>query len=239
MACDISIVIPLYDEEENTLPLVREIKAAMARLPQSFEIVLVDDASKDGTWSKIQEARKLHPEVRGLRHTKNAGQSAALWTGLQASRGEILVTLDGDLQNDPADIPLLVAEVVKYDFVCGVRTKRKDDFIRRASSKVARRARKLVLGVDFADTGCAFRAFKRSVLPALFAFNGLHRFMPVLVHSAGASTLEIPINHRARVAGVSKYGMWNRLGRGIFDLFAIAWYQRRRVGGTPFEELND
>jgi hypothetical protein len=145
--------------------------------------------------------------------------------------------MDGDRQNDPADFPKLLAELDRYDFVCGVRTRRQDNFRRRVSAAVARRARKIVLRVDFVDTGCGMRVFKRTVLNGLFPFNGLHRFLPVLVHGNGARTLEAPVNHRPRVAGVSKYGIFDRLGRGIVDLLAMAWYQRRRIAPIAFEDL--
>ena len=226
---ELAIIVPVYDEEENIHPMAREVGEAMKNVAMDYELVFVDDASKDSTWRKIQELRKSNPRVRGMRHIKNAGQSAALWTGILNTTTPLIATLDGDLQNDPADLPKLIAEIKAADFVCGVRQKRKDTWVRRVSSKIARWARRSALGVDFADTGCAFRVFKRSTLDGLFGFNGLHRFLPVLVHGGGHSTKEIPINHRARVAGVSKYGVFNRLGRGIYDLIAIAWYQRRRV----------
>jgi dolichol-phosphate mannosyltransferase len=226
---ELAIIVPVYDEEENILPMAREVSEAMKNVAIDYELVFVDDASRDSTWQRIQELRKSNPRIRGLRHLKNAGQSAALWTGILNTTTPLIATLDGDLQNDPADLPKLIAEIKNVDFVCGVRTKRKDTWVRRVSSKVARWARKSALGVDFADTGCAFRVFKRSTLDGLFGFNGLHRFLPVLVHGGGHSTKEIPINHRARVAGVSKYGLFNRLGRGIYDLIAVGWYQRRRV----------
>jgi dolichol-phosphate mannosyltransferase len=238
VSCDISIVIPVYDEEANILPLAEEVAAAMRDQRQSYELVFVDDASRDRTWKTIQEAHRRDPRVRGLRHLRNAGQSAALWTGIQATNSPIVATLDGDLQNDPADLPKLLAELIRYDLVCGVRAKRRDNLLRRVSSRVARQARRLVLGVDFSDTGCALRAFKRTALEGVFPFNGLHRFLPVLVHIAGGTAKELPINHRPRVAGVSKYGLWNRLGRGIFDLFAISWYRKRYFGRVPHEELS-
>ena len=229
MSKELAIIVPVYDEIDNIEPLAREVSEAMTNVAIDWELVLVDDASKDNTWQKIQEVRKTYPRVRGLRHKKNAGQSAALWTGILNTTTPLIATLDGDLQNDPADLPKLIAEIKDVDFVCGVRTKRKDTWVRKVSSKIARWARKSALGVDFADTGCAFRVFKRSTLDGLFGFNGLHRFLPVLVHGGGHKTKEIPINHRARVAGVSKYGVFNRLGRGIYDLIAVGWYQRRRV----------
>lgn len=226
---ELSIIVPVYDEADNILPLCREVSDAMKNVPIDWELVLVDDASKDSTWQRIQELRKSNPRVKGIRHLKNAGQSAALWTGILHTDTPLIATLDGDLQNDPADLPKLIEEARKFDFVCGVRAKRKDTWVRRTSSKIARWARKAALGVDFADTGCAFRVFKRTTLDGLFGFNGLHRFLPVLVHGGGHSTKEVPINHRNRVAGVSKYGVMNRLGRGIYDLIAIGWYQKRRV----------
>jgi dolichol-phosphate mannosyltransferase len=237
VACDISIVVPVYNEEDNILPLAEQVASALRDEQRSYELVFVDDASTDRTWMKIEEARRSHSRIRGLKHQRNAGQSAALWTGIQATQSPILATLDGDLQNDPADLPKLLAELEHCDLICGVRTKRQDNLVRRLSSRVARHARRLALGVDFCDTGCALRAFRRSALTGVFPFNGLHRFLPVLVHNAGGRAKEVPVNHRARTAGVSKYGVWNRLGRGIFDLFAVAWYRKRYFGRVPYEEL--
>lgn len=237
MACDVSIVVPVYNEQDNILALAQEVLAAFKNERWSYELVFVDDASTDATWPAIQKARSFNSRVRGLRHMRNCGQSAALWTGIQATQSPLIATMDGDRQNDPADFPKMLAELSRYDFVCGVRTKRQDNLVRRLSAVVARRARKAVLRVDFVDTGCAMRVFKRRSLGNLFPFNGLHRFLPVLVHGGGASTLEVPVNHRPRTAGLSKYGTWDRLVRGIFDLFALAWYQRRRILPVPFEEL--
>jgi glycosyltransferase involved in cell wall biosynthesis len=233
MPPEISIIVPLFNEVENVSPMVGQLLAAMKEEKRPFEIVLVDDASTDGTWEQIIAANRADARVRGLRHSRNAGQSAALWTGYRGSRTPILVTLDGDLQNDPADIPKLLAGLTEYDLVCGMRVKRQDNFLRKISSRIARAARKWALGVDFRDTGCGLRAFKRPVLESLFAFNGFHRFMPVLAHSAGARVVEIPVNHRQRTAGKSKYGVWNRMWRGIVDLFAISWYQKRRIPPVP------
>jgi dolichol-phosphate mannosyltransferase len=228
-ATDIAIVIPVYNEEENVLPLADEIAAAMQRVGRPYELMFVDDASTDSTAEKIARAQAANPCVRGLRHERNAGQSAALWTGIQATRAPIIVTLDGDRQNDPADLPQLLAALEECDFVCGVRARRQDSWIRLISTKVARRARRMALKVDFCDTGCAFRAFRREALQGVFPFNGMHRFLPVLVHSNGFRAKEIDIGHRPRVAGQSKYGMSNRLWRGIYDLIALVWYQKRRI----------
>jgi dolichol-phosphate mannosyltransferase len=236
---EISIIVPVFDEEDNVLPLAREVALALDKEPRSCELVFVDDASRDGTWEKIQQAHQLDQRVRGVRHARNAGQSAALWTGLQTTTGSIIATLDGDLQNDPADLPKLLAELDRADFVCGVRVRRRDNWIRRVSSNIARWARQTVLGANFRDTGCSLRAFKRSALREVFPFNGWHRFLPILVQGGDAIIKEIPVNHRPRVAGVSKYGVWNRLGRGIVDLIGVAWYRKRRLRFVPFSKLGD
>jgi len=241
VSAEVSIIVPVFNEAENVLPMMREVAAAMNKAGRDWELVFVDDASTDGTPAQIIEAVQADSHVRGLRHQRNAGQSAAVWTGIQATGSPILCTLDGDLQNDPADLPAMIDELTRVDFVSGMRLNRQDTWLRKVSSKIARWARKTALGVDFRDTGCAIRAFKRTALAGVFPFNGLHRFLPVIVHGGGAKTLEVPVKHRPRVAGVSKYGVWNRLGRGIYDLIAISWYQKRRyrpVGVVPLEGAN-
>jgi dolichol-phosphate mannosyltransferase len=229
MPPEISIVVPLYNEAGNVAPLAAQILAAFSAERRPFELVLVDDASTDETWAQIQAAHQADPRVRGVRHSRNAGQSTALWTGFRAARGPIIATLDGDLQNDPADLPRMLAELDRHDLVCGMRLSRQDGFVRRISSRIAMGARKAALGADFRDTGCNLRVFKRSVLDGLFPFNGFHRFMPILVQGAGGKVLEVPVSHRPRVSGVSKYGVWNRLGRGILDLVGVAWLLKRRL----------
>lgn len=226
----------MFNESANVAPLVDEIARLFAAQPRSWELVLVDDCSNDDTWPEILAAQNRNPQVRGLRHTKNRGQSAAVWTGLTGSTAPLLCTLDGDLQNDPAELPRMLALLGEVDFVCGHRVNRQDSAVRKVSSRVARAARKLVLRYDFADTGCALRAFKRSALTGVFPFNGLHRFLPILVAGNGSQCREVPVNHRPRVAGVSKYGVWNRLGRGIFDLVGVAWYQRRRLNPVAVDD---
>jgi dolichol-phosphate mannosyltransferase len=225
---EISVIAPLWNEKLNVRPLAEQVFAALGHERRPIELILVDDASTDGTWEQILEAQRADARVRAIRHLRNSGQSAALWTGFTASRGNIIATLDGDLQNDPADLPRLLEALASSDLVCGVRTKRMDNSLRRFSSQVARWARKFVLGVDFRDSGCNLRVLKRSVLQMLFPFDGLHRFMPILAQGAGAVVTELPVAHRPRVAGLSKYGVWNRLGRGICDLAMIAWYRKRQ-----------
>lgn len=229
MQPEISVVVPLYNESPNVAPLAQRISGAWQTDPREIEVILVDDASSDDTWERILEAARIHPRIRALRHSQRAGQSAALWTGFNASRGNVILTLDGDLQNDPADLPRLLNALADCDLVCGVRTKRMDSGLRRFSSAVARWARRLVLKADFQDTGCNLRAFKRPVLETIPPFNGFHRFMPVLAQGAGVSVREIPVAHHPRQAGLSKYGVWNRLGRGICDLIMVRWYLKRQL----------
>lgn len=223
----LSILVPVYNEARNVKPMVREVAAALAGLNLAYELVFIDDGSKDDTWAEILEASRAHAEVRGLRHRQNRGQSAAVWTGLLKTSTPLVATLDGDLQNDPADIPRCLSELAGADFICGVRVNRRDTRLRRFSSTIARWTRKLFLGVDFQDTGCALRVFKRELTGHLIPFNGMHRFLPLLAHWGGAVVKEIPINHRPRQFGVSKYGVWNRLGRGLADVVALLWYRRR------------
>jgi len=236
---EISINVPVFDEADNVLSLAREVARALDKEPRTFELLFVDDASRDGTWERIEEARRIDPRVRGVRHARNSGQSAALWTGIQSGTGGIIATLDGDLQNDPADLPRLFAELENVDFVCGWRVIRRDNWLRRISSGIARRARKIVLGADFRDTGCALRAFRRAALDGVFPFNGWHRFLPILVQDHGTAIKEIPVHHRPRAAGVSKYGVWNRLGRGIYDLIGVRWYRKRRLRSVPIIGLGE
>jgi len=226
---EISVVVPFWNEEQNVVPLAEQVFQAFLNEPRGLELILVDDASTDGTWQQMLRAQQLEPRVRAVRLLQHNGQSAALWAGFSASRGAIIATLDGDLQNDPSDLPRMIHELTRYDLVCGVRTKRMDNRMRRFSTAVARWARKTAFGVDFRDTGCNVRTFKRKVLQQLFPFDGLHRFMPILAHNAGALVLEMPVNHRPRTAGQSKYGIWNRLGPGLWDLVGVAWYRKRQL----------
>lgn len=235
MAETLAILVPVFNEEDNVLPMVQQVTAAFAGHTQAYELVFVDDASTDQTWQRIQEACSNHGQVRGIRHRHNRGQSAAFLTGLRSTQSEWVATLDGDLQNDPADLPRLLSELSRFDFVCGVRTDRQDSWLRRVSTRVARRARRLALGIDFQDTGCFLRAFRRSALDGVLPFNGWHRFLPILVHGAGRSVKEMAVHHRPRVAGTSKYGIRNRMWRGIYDLVGVGWLLKRSLGSASVE----
>jgi len=238
MTPEISVIVPLRNESGNVGPLATQIFAALERTGRTFELILVDDESQDDTWAKVKQLCLADARVKGIRHLRNGGQSAALCTGFRASRGPIIATLDGDLQNDPADFPRMLEELKNCDMVCGWRTKRADNFRRRVSSRIARKARKLMLGVDFADTGCNLRVFKRETLENMPRFNGLHRFMPVLAHNMGAVVKEIAVQHHPRASGRSNYGIGNRLFRGIRDLIMVRWYLRRQIPKLPIETFS-
>lgn len=221
---DFSVVIPLYNEEDNVAILQREIGEALAG--RNYELILVDDGSSDATVSRIERS----PEVRVLEFEKNAGQSAAMIAGITAVRGGVIVLLDGDLQNDPSDIPRLLEEISKgADLVCGYRARRKDTVVKKITSRVANFVRSRFVGDGVRDTGCTLKAMRRECATALVPFKGVHRFIPALVKNAGFRIVEIPVNHRARQYGVSKYGLGNRAIKATTDMLGVRWLQSRYI----------
>ncbi len=223
----ISVVLPCYNEVDNLEPLIAELRAALDPLGRSYEIIYVDDASTDGTTEKLRELTAKMPFLRHLRHRTNFGESAGMLTGFGAARGQVVITMDADMQNDPADIPMLLGLLDKADCVCGVRGTRNDSFSKRASSRIANRVRGLLLADNIHDAGCTFRAIRREALRQLLGFRALHRFLPTILQWHGYRVVETVINHRPRTRGVSKYGIGNRLWVGIGDMFAMRWYRRR------------
>ncbi|MDQ6625623.1 MAG: glycosyltransferase family 2 protein, partial [Verrucomicrobiota bacterium] len=204
----VSVVVPLFNEEENVPLLQSELTAALAAL--DYEIIFVDDGSRDATVSKIAAG----PQVRVLQFERNAGQSAAMYAGLHAARGATAVLIDGDLQNDPADIPKLLHEINRgADLVCGYRAVRKDTTVKRLTSRIANFVRSRFTKDGVRDTGCTLKAMRRECVHALVPFKGMHRFIPALIKGAGYRIVEVPVNHRARQFGVSKYGLGNRAVR--------------------------
>lgn len=232
----LSVVVPAYNEEENVIPLAKEILAALDGLAGGVELILVDDASTDTTARLIRQIGDSR--VRGVFHRINCGQSAAVASGFQAARGEWVATLDGDGQNDPADLPAMLDQAVRegVDCVTGVRRKRRDTFIRRFSSKVANGFRNWITGDRVSDSGCGIRVVRRAALREIPVFNGLHRFLPTLLRGQGFTVVETPVNHRERLRGTSKYGVHNRLWRGIRDCFGIRWYLARAVRSDRLRE---
>ena len=218
----ISVVVPVYNEEDNVLTLQTEISQALSGM--DYEIVFVDDGSKDRTAEKIERG----PRIRVVRFEKNAGQSAATHAGLNAARGETIILMDGDLQNDPADIPKLLAELARgADLVCGYRASRKDTVVKRITSRVANFVRSRFTGDGVRDTGCGLKAMRRECVAAIVPFKGMHRFVPALVKGAGYRLTEVPVNHRPRQFGESKYGLGNRAIRATVDMFGVRWLLTR------------
>lgn len=225
----LSVVIPAFNEADNVIPLVEEVIAALVGIDGGFEVLVVDDASTDGTADVLRGMR--HGGLRPVFHRFNCGQSAAVASGFRAARGHWVATLDGDGQNDPADLPEMLQRALSEgaDCVTGVRRRRQDNFVRRISSRVANRFRDWITGDRVTDSGCGVRVVRRTALAEVPVFNGMHRFLPTLLRGQGFSVIEHEVNHRERRAGVSKYGVGNRLWRGIRDCFGVRWYLRRAV----------
>jgi glycosyltransferase involved in cell wall biosynthesis len=225
----ISVVVPAYNEAESLPTLFTELRTALEASGRTWELLAVDDGSTDGSREAIEAEAARDPRVRAIVLERNAGQSAALAAGLSLTRGEVVVTMDADLQNDPADLPLLLAALEHADVVSGVRMKRQDSWVRLTSSRIANSVRRGVLGDPVTDIGCSFKAYRREVLVGLPMFVGVHRFLPALCVFRGARFTEVALRHRARLHGVSKYGVGNRLWRGIADLVGVQWLKKRLV----------
>jgi dolichol-phosphate mannosyltransferase len=223
----ISVVVPLYNEEGNVAELQKQIETALAT--RDFEIVFVDDGSTDETVARIPGGDR----VRVLQLDKNSGQSAAMHAGIHSARGDVIATLDGDLQNDPADIPAMLTMLHQdWDLVCGYRARRKDSAFKRLQSRIANKVRARFVGDGVRDTGCTLKVMRRDCREALLLFNGMHRFIPALIRNMGWRVTEMPVNHRARVSGVSKYGFGNRAWRATMDMFGVRWLNSRRTRYT-------
>ncbi len=217
----VSVVIPVYNEEDNVVDLHRELTAALATLGRSYEILLVDDGSRDRTLERLQQIEAADPRVRVLRLRRNFGQTAAFSAGFDHARGDVVVTSDGDLQNDPADIPQLVAKLGEgYDIVCGWRRDRKDPLSKRIPSWFANRIISWATGVTLHDYGCSLKAMRAEIVKNLRLYGEMHRFIPAVASWMGVTLAEIPVNHRPRTRGESKYGIGRTL-RVLLDLFTV------------------
>jgi glycosyltransferase involved in cell wall biosynthesis len=224
---DLSAVVPAFDERDNLPILIEELRSALDATGKRWEIVLVDDGSRDGSAEWIRSAASLDPRLVPVLLEINVGQSGALAAGIARARGAIVVTLDADLQNDPADLPLLLAALENADVVSGVRQDRRDSWVRLVSSRIANGTRRAVLQDPITDIGCSFKAYRREALEGLPFFVGAHRFLPALCVFRGARYAEVPLSHRPRRFGTSKYGVSNRLWRGIYDLIGVRWLKSR------------
>ena len=224
---ELSLVILAFDEQECITDCVREARDVLKRTGRLFEIIVVDDGSTDGTYRVLRRLKPSVPELRPLRLTYHCGQTAALDAGFKAARGDVIVTMDGDLQNDPADIPSLLQLIGDWDVVCGYRKKRQDSLVRRASSRIANWVRNRLTHETIRDVGCSLRALKAECVRGLKLYDGMHRFLPTLLKLDGWRVTEVPVNHRARRTGKTKYGIRNRFFRGLRDLMAVRWMQSR------------
>jgi dolichol-phosphate mannosyltransferase len=229
---ELSIVVPVHNEADNVRPLIEEIDSALGN-SCAYEVIYVDDGSTDDTLRELTASQAEYPRLRVLRHRRCCGQSTALRTGVREARGSVVATLDGDGQNDPADIPRLLAALRELDggsagaMVAGYRKRRKDTGWRRFSSKVANGVRGSLLKDNTPDTGCGLKVFSRELFLSLPYFDHMHRFLPALAQRAGGRVVSVEVGHRPRLRGQSKYGTWHRLWVGLWDLLGVMWLQQR------------
>jgi glycosyltransferase involved in cell wall biosynthesis len=225
----VSVIIPVYNEEENINILLGELTGVMKGMKKDYEVILVDDGSTDRSFQVMEEMARKDRRITVIRFKRNAGQTAAFDAGFKQARGEIVITLDADLQNDPKDIPFLLEKIKDNDMVCGVRTKRMDSWIKLISSKIANYVRNRLSDEEVSDTGCSLKAYRKEYLTRIKLFNGMHRFFPTLMKMEGAKVAEVPVHHRPRRFGKSKYNIRNRLFRSFIDLLAVRWMKKRKL----------
>lgn len=226
-----SVVIPIKDERDNLVPLTEQVLKVLATWPESrsrlFELLYVDDGSTDGSDALLDQLARQYAQVRVLHFDRNYGQTAAFEAGFRHASGDLIITMDGDLQFDAADITTLLPHAAQFDLVCGWRKDRHDNLVRKLSSRIANFVRSSVTGDRVQDTGCSLKIFRRAVVERLQLFEGMHRFFPALALMHGFTVTEVPVRHYPRAHGVSKYGVGNRLFKGIYDLIAVRWMQGR------------
>jgi len=223
----ISFVIPVFDEEENIVPLYEEIVKVSVKLGREYEILLVDDCSRDRSLEIIKELAEKESTVKYISFEKNCGQSAALYAGFQNASGDIIITMDADLQNDPADLPDMMRYYGEFDMVNGWRWQRKDTFAKKIASRFSNAIRNAVIKEEIHDTGCSLKIMRADMLKRVKMYKGLHRFLPAMMRMEGAKVKEVKVNHRARVHGVSKYTNMKRAKEALYDLISVRWMQKR------------
>ena len=233
---DLSIVIPVYNERDNLVPLEEKLEKVLSKLQLSYEIIMVDDGSVDGSPHIINSIKNNNPRIKLIRFGSNHGQSAAFAAGFKAARGKYFVTLDADLQNNPADIPLLLEKMDEFDVVCGWRFKRNDPWVKRISSKIGNAVRNSLSQEEIADTGCSLKAFRRECFDNIKPFKGMHRFFPTLMKMEGFKVVQVKVSHYPRLYGKSKYNIRNRLFASLHDLMAIRWMKKRQINYDIIQE---
>lgn len=229
MSIKYSIVVPLKDEEGNIRPLVQEVEEVMSKLGAPWEMVCIDDGSKDATLPILKEMSKDKPFLRTLVFTKNYGQSSAFDAGFRNARGEFVITMDGDRQNDPTDIPKLIELSANSDLVCGIRRKRRDNILKRSISLLANTIRSRVCKDGIQDTGCSLKLYRRECFNKIKMYHGMHRFLPALFQIEGFRVKEVLVNHRERTSGKTKYNFLNRSFNTVADMFAVRWMRKRHL----------
>ena len=225
----ISVVIPVYNEEENLNTLYNEIVRVLDELALSYEIIFVNDASTDGSLSILKRLASKNNSIHIISFAENCGQTAAFDAGFKTAKGDIVVTMDADLQNDPQDIPKLLEKIGEYDMVCGWRWQRKDSFKKKISSKIANIVRRKCLGDRFKDIGCSLKVYKKQCLDKIKLYNGLHRFLPILFEMEGFKVAEVKVNHRPRRFGETKYSIRNRLFKAYRDMKIVRWLRKNKL----------
>jgi glycosyltransferase involved in cell wall biosynthesis len=238
---ELSFVIPCYNEQDNLRPLTKAIADSVAPLNRTYEIVITDDCSKDNSWQVLKELTAADPRIRAQRFEYNCGQSAAMWAGMKAARGRLIVTLDADLQNDPQDLARLLDAAKNFDCACGSRVAARgkgDNFVRVVSSRIANWVRNKLSGDNISDAGCCYRVFKRECIDNLKFFKGMHRFLPTLFKIEGYTVTEVQVRTNPRLAGKSNYGIGNRLFASFYDLLAVRWMKKRMFRYKIGERIN-
>lgn len=224
-----SIIVPLKNEEENIHDLIQEINPVMTSLQKNWELICIDDGSTDNTLAILTSLQKEYPQLRIVSFDGNFGQSSAFDAGFKAALGEFVITMDGDRQNDPKDIPALLQLAGDFDLVCGYRANRKDPLHKKVQSKIANFIRSRVCADGVRDTGCSLKVYRREALKKIKLFNGMHRFLPALFLIEGFKVTEVPVNHRERVKGVTKYNFFNRSFNTVADMLAVNWMGKRNL----------
>lgn len=229
MTLQYSVVVPLKNEAENVVELVQELEPVMQSLKMPWELICIDDGSTDNTLEILKRLKADKPYLRILTFNKNYGQSSAFDAGFRAAKGQYIITMDGDRQNDPSDIPKLIACSADADLVCGQRIKRRDPWNKRIISYFANKVRSRFVGDGIPDTGCSLKLYKRSCFNRIKMFHGMHRFLPALFMIEGFKVVSVPVNHRERAKGQTKYNLFNRSFNTIADMWAVGWMRKRSL----------